>query len=684
MSPDTGLEWLIELRGRCSVMKVPCLRGNKPATIVFLKVNPMFIKPTKVALACAGIFATISTAQAQIDSELNPVVISATRSAQNMSEVLSSVSVITKADIEKTQSQDIVNILNTQPGLEINRTGAVGSATSIYLRGGNSNQTLMLLDGVPFSGEAASGAISSIEMIPVSQIERIEILRGNASAIYGSGAVGGVINIVTKQGGGKPRPEASISYGSNNSRNAYLGYAGEVGNTKFSISGNTQLTDGFNSINPKSFQDVNQSPNGFRSQSYRLSVIQKLGAGLTFGISSLANDSWTSLDGTSSPIDADYSNRQLKANSAYVKYAVNDRWLSQLIYSESDNKGQTYYNQYTPYDTNWNYVGTLRPSFSNSDSKDSHKKISWLNNYDINSNNKLLFGYDQQRLLGQSRVSWAGSVNTVRDISSMYAGHTGSYGALTTQVNLRYDDIQDGESKTTWLAGLGYALDRNWKITSTYSTAFNAPTGGQLADISQGGNVNLKPEKSKSFESGLQYQNINNLAKLVYFKVDYQDLITPGNVRVSPCPFSDCGRYLVNTSNASNDGLELSWRSSLPLGTLRLSYTRQNPQNDITGAMLLNRAKEFGAVEYSYPIGALEVGGKLVASGYRYTPDAYSGATTKTGSYSTYSAYMAYRYDKEWTVRFSAENLTDKEYYQIHGYNAAPQMFFLGLRYQPK
>jgi vitamin B12 transporter len=515
-------------------------------------------------------------------------------------------------------------------------------------------------------------------MIPVSQIERIEILRGNASAVYGSGAVGGVINIVTKQGDGKPRPEAVISYGSNNSKNAYLGYSGEVGDTKFSISGNTQLTDGFNSINPKSFPDVNQSPNGFRSQSYRLSIIQKLGQGLTFGVSSLANDSWTSLDGTSSPIDADYTNRQLKTNSAYLKYAVNDRWLSQLTYSESDNKGQTYYNQF--YLSGANYVA----SNSRSNSKDSHQKFSWVNHYEINPVNKLLFGYDQQRLLGQSSVSWAGSVNTARDISSIYTGHTGSYGSLTSQVNFRYDDIQDSESKTTWLAGLGYALNQQWKVTATYSTAFNAPTGGQLADVSQGGNVNLKPEKSKSLESGLQYQDATNLAKLVFFKVDYQDLIVPGSVNVSPCPFSYCGNYLVNTSSASNDGLELSWRSHLPLGTLRLSYTRQNPQNDSTGAMLLNRAKEFGAIEYSYPLGAVEVGGKMVASSYRYTPDAYSGATKKTGGYSTYSAYMAYRYDKELTFRFSAENLTDKEYYQIHGYNSAPQMFFLGLRYQPK
>ena len=135
----------------------------------------MFTKPTKLALACAGLITTIASSQAQNNSEFNPVVISASKNAQPLFDSLLSMSVITRSDIEKTQSNDILNILNSEPGVEISRTGSLGSATSVYLRGGNSGHALILIDGVPLSGESASGSASPIELIPVNQIEKIDL-----------------------------------------------------------------------------------------------------------------------------------------------------------------------------------------------------------------------------------------------------------------------------------------------------------------------------------------------------------------------------------------------------------------------------------------------------------------------------------------------------------------------------
>ena len=644
----------------------------------------MFTRPTSIALACAGIFATIAPSHAQNSSEFNPVVVSASRTEQKLSDVISSVSVITKKDIEKSQSQDILNILNSEPGLEISRTGSVGSATSIYLRGGNTNQTLILLDGVPFSGESATGAISSIEMIPTSQIEKIEILRGNASALYGSGAVGGVINIITKEGSGSPKANASLTYGSKNTKNAVIGYSGQIDDAKFSISGSKYLTDGFNSINPQSFSDVNQSSNGTRNGALRINASNNFGSGLIVGINIFSANTWTSLDGTSSHLDNDYSNRQLRSNTVYLKKNISDQWLTQLIYSESDTKSQTYYNQYSMYDSSWNYLGYLTPSNSRSNSQDQHQKISWLSDYEISSSQKINFGYDNQRLKGNSNVSWAGSVDTTRAINSFYGGYKTFYEKLNTQLNLRYDDIQEGESRLTWLAGLGYSLNENWKVTAAKSTAFNAPTGGQLGDISQGGNPNLKAEKSDSYEIGMQFLDINNLIKITYFDTVYKDLIVPGSVLVAPCPFNYCGTYLVNSNSASNNGVELALRSNGSWGTAKAALTIQNPMNDATNQMLLNRAKQFGSAEYSRQYGLFELGAKVFSSSYRYTPDAYSGARQRTAGYTIYSTYLSYQLQKDLYLRGSIENLFDKNYYQIYGFNAAPQMLFVSLQYQAK
>lgn len=635
----------------------------------------MFTKPTKVALACAATFATIASTQAQTSSEFNPVVISASKNAQLLSDSLLSVSVITRSDIEKTQSSDILNILNSEPGVEVSRTGSLGSATSVYLRGGNSGHALILIDGVPLSGESASGSASPIELIPVNQIEKIEIVRGNASALYGSGAMGGVINLITNKGNGIPKPSFAITYGSRNSKSATATYGGEIGDTSFSFSAANQLTNGFNAINPKSFSDVNQSANGNRNNSLRANLSQKLTAGDSVGVSHLVANTWTSLDGTSSNRDDDISDRKLTSSSFFYNKVVNANWSSKLLYSETKTTSETYYRE---------WYGAS-PSLYDSNGWDQHKKISWQNFYELNPKNSLNFGFDNHRLSGSSHVSWnSPDASYERVVNSVYVGHIGSYDRFSTQVNLRHDNIKDRESRNTYLIGLGYALNQAWKVTATKSTAFNAPTGGQLVDASQGGNSRLISESSNSYEAGLQYSTNDNMYRAVYFDTKYTNLIVPGTSAISPCPFSNCGNALVNAQNASNNGVELSAKSKLHFGVIRVSYTHQNPMNDTLGRLLQNRAKEYGAIEYSSSPSILEWGLKMVASGYRYTPDAYSGVNTRTAGYAVYSGYVSYRLDKDWSVKGSVENLTDKNYYHIHGYNAAPQMFFLSLRYQPK
>ncbi len=635
----------------------------------------MFTKPTKLALACAGLITTIASTQAQNSSEFNPVVISASKNAQPLFDSLLSMSVITRSDIEKTQSNDILNILNSEPGVEISRTGSLGSATSVYLRGGNSGHALILIDGVPLSGESASGSASPIELIPVNQIEKIEIVRGNASALYGSGAMGGVINLITNKGTGSPKPSFAVTYGSKNSKSSTATYAGEINDTSFSLSAANQLTNGFNAINPQSFSDVNQSANGHRNNSLRVNLSQKIGGGDLIGVSHIVANTWTSLDGTMSNRDDDISDRKLTSTNVFYNKSINSSWSSKVVYSETKTTSQTYYRD---------WFGST-PSFSDSNGWDQHKKFSWQNFYELNSKNTINFGFDNHRLAGFSHVSWnSPDASYERVVNSIYVGHNGSYDRITTQANLRHDNISGRESKNTYLLGLGYALNQAWKLTATRSTAFNAPTGGQLVDASQGGNSRLVSETSNSYEAGIQYSTNENMYRVVYFDTKYTNLIVPGSSAISPCPFSNCGNALVNAQNASNNGIEVSAKSRLNFGIVKVSYTHQKPMNDTLGTLLQNRSKEHGAIEYSSLPGVFEWGLKMVASGFRYTPDAYSGVSTRTAGYAVYSGYVSYKLDKDWSVKGSVENLTDKNYYHVYGYNAAPQMFFLSLRYQPK
>ena len=180
---------------------------------------------------------TLTSSLKAQDIELNPVVISASRTEQQLSEVLSSVSVITRQDIEKSQAASLADLLQGEAGFEFGRNGGPGSTTSFFLRGQESKNLVVLIDGV--RSQTDGGGSLTITDVPLSQVERVEVLRGNSGALYGEAAIGGVINIITLQGKGAPKAYAAATLGSRNTAELSAGYGGQINDTRFDFNAGT-------------------------------------------------------------------------------------------------------------------------------------------------------------------------------------------------------------------------------------------------------------------------------------------------------------------------------------------------------------------------------------------------------------------------------------------------------------
>ncbi len=650
MSPDTGLEWLIELRGRYSVMKVPCLRGNKPATIVFLKVNPMFFRPTKVALACAGIFATISTVQAQINSEFNPVVVSASRTEQSLSDVLPSVSVISRADIDKSQATNLADLLKGEAGLEFGRNGGPGSVTSFFLRGQDSKNVVVIVDGIRLKDEVTG--TSQVENISLSQIERIELLRGNASALYGQGAVGGVIQIFTKAGKGDPKAYSSVSYGSRNTSDVAVGYGGQVNDYKFNFGVSRQETSGYSAINPSQLSNVNPDKDGYLNNSMSGSLSKGLGGGNEIGVR--LNATYAKLD-----YDDAFGSRadlhtQTSANyltGLYLKNQINDRWISRFDINASQVEIKAHKN------------GGL---VTNNDTRQS--QVRWFNTYQYSETQSFNFGAEDVRANSVAVSSWASS-DASRNARAIFAGHQGKYDRLSSQLNIRYDNITSGQEATTGLLGLGYQLTQSLKAVSSISSGFNTPTL-----FEQTNTPGLASEKYKSREFGFVQTNPRGLTRLVYFNTSTANAILyDGSFQGS----NDYG----NIGKVENSGIELSSRLSLSGYVLKISAVSQDPWDVSNNRQLERRAKQYGSVDVSRAIGSYDLGAKLYGSAER--KDRTGGNGTLSG-YSIWSIYASKKIDKEWTARLKIDNAFDRDYQLAYGYNTPGRGAFVTLQYQPK
>lgn len=621
----------------------------------------MFIRPTSIALACAGFFTTISAAQAQPNSEFNPVVVSASRTDQLLSEVLPSVSVITRADLDRTQAKTLADALQGEPGFEFGRNGGPGGVTSIFLRGSDSKNIVIIVDGV----KTQTDNLGSLQFanVPMSSVERIEVLRGNAGALYGESAIGGVINIITKSGKGDPKASALLSYGSQNTSDVAVGYSGEVNQTSFSLNLSRLETDGFSA---KKANGVNNpDKDGTSNESFVGRLSQKISKDTEFGLTTQVVRNKTSFDGASyisgslTNVDVFENNSDTLGLFATSRLSANlksrfDVLWSSLTYKDFKN-------------------GALRPSSDYADGLQKGKQTTYRfsNNYDVNDSHQINFGLESSD--AEYELSSYTNATNIRKSKAAYVGTLKKLNQFDIQANLRRD-VLDGYrlnsavneyQKNTYLLGLGYRLTNNYRLTATTSTGFRAPAPYEFIE-----SQTLRPELNQSNELGVSYIASTTNIRLVYFDTKAKDAI-----------YYNPNNFSYQNMNVKNNGAELSVRQLFGASSLKVSYTNQDPVNTDINLQQARRAKEFGSVDLNHQLGEYQVGGLLYWSGSRKDSDFNS---TTMSSYTVLNLYASYRIDKEWVARLRLENAGDTNYELASGFNTPGRGVFATLQYQPK
>jgi len=635
-----------------------------------------------------GCLFTASVVCAQVP-ELNPVVVVSNRVSEQLSDVLPSVGVIQKSEIEKFRYADIYELLSGQAGMQLTRSGGPGNPISVYMRGANSTQSLVLIDGIAFAAQGAIGAISPLEAIPISQVERIEILRGNASAVYGPGAAGGVIQIFTQPiANAADGAEVKADIGSLNSRTLQSTIRKKIGNGQLSFSISDDRSDGISTFSPARYANVtsvkiNPDRNGFDLQTMGVGWRQSLSDKTDLALHYLNTSTMASYD---NPYAATISERwasksKLELAGAQVSHRITQDWKTTLAYGTSTSMLSTLTND------------VLNADYGTTDTR--QQQLKWDNLLVVGKDTQLSFGYaNQVAKLDAARTSYDWNVTPATPIDvrvsksirneRVWGGVNGFAEAWTWRVNLSHEQLPGSQSGNTYLLGAGYALNSNYKMTLTRSTAIQAPTVGQLNDFAYGGNTSLKPEHSSSTEAGLQFKGDNSFWRVVFFRVQYKDMIAAGtNLVADPFWAGQLITQLENLSSAQNNGVEFSYARKWAAWGMQLAYTAQNPENMASTKPIQNRAKKFGSLTVSHYLDdQTSMNAKVIASSDRWTP--------MTGSFSSSALVPGYavlnlsadrQIRRDLKLTFSVLNALDKTYFHLDGYNNPSRTFHVGLKY---
>lgn len=616
------------------------------------------------------IFLALNSISLAASIQSDEIFVTANRLPQPIKNVIADISVITSEQIQSAGQSTIVELLSSQPGIEIGTSGGMGSSSSIFMRGTNSNQIVVLVDGVRINN--ITDGRTNFGNLPLAQIERIEILRGAASTLYGQDAIGGVIQIFTKKANENTALSGRIGYGSYNTKSADFGITGKQQDFSYSLNIASIDTDGFSA---KRVRSGPQSDNdGYRNLSASAFASYNIAENHQVGLQFFNSDGRFNYDGAVTNYDGSVNQKKNYYNDmtqtsigVFSKNKFTSLWDSTLRISQG-------------IDENNLFDDAIYKSRSK------QTQYSWQNDLNLSLGTiTFLTERLEQRLISNTEYD-----KTTRTSNGIFVGYLGTFDNHQLQANYRKDNNSQFGFRDTGAIGYAYNITPAWKFSTNFGTAFKAPTFADLyfpSDFWNGradSNPNLRPETSRNIDIGLRYQSKTQSISLVAFKNKIENLII---YSTNSCTGVS---NICNINEAEIKGLSLSGWQIIDGWNIRANLDIQSPKDTSNDKLLPSRANRHGAISVGKAFSDWKINAEMLASSKRFQDGANQ---FELDGYAIINLSAAYQINNDWQVQGRFNNILNKNYAlsttaskygpNDPAYNTPGANLFISLQYTP-
>lgn len=598
------------------------------------------------------------------------IVVTAARLAQSQADVLGDLTLIERATLERFRGQSLADVLQQQAGVQFTSNGGPGKASSLFLRGSNAGHTIVLIDGVRW-GSATLGS-PSLQNLPVDQIERVEILRGAAASLYGSDAIGGVVQVFTRRGQNASQPSLSLGAGSDGQYQASGRLAGQSGKTRYALGLAHSYTDGVSSIanpaNPGYYADRDGYQNSSLSAalSHQLAESLELGGNLLYARTESGYDSYVSDANWNSVAQSyDYRDKSTQTSGAlWARAQFSPDWQAEFKAGNSRDESRSF----TPLSAT-----DLRDAPTSINTR--QQSFSWQNDIALGGGTATL-GVEtlEQTVSGDTDYAVR-----KRRINSILAGYLITQDTLRGQINLRQDNNSQFGEHLSGQLGASWSFLPDWQLGSNLGTGFRAPS---FNDLYWPGaeSPDLQAEKSFNREAFLRYRSKPLQVSFTVYRNTVRNLIAwapiaPGSWTWKP---ANIGRAQLSGSTLALDWQANGWLAG---GHWDWLDAKDVSGGDNDGKQLLRRARQSGALYGGLRLGSLETRLEVVAQGKRYNDAAN---TSRLAGYGLLNLSASWQLTRDWQLAARINNLADKQYALVQDYGSLGRNGMLSLNWQPK